>query len=53
MCSKLIYDISGEIICRSTIRSTIEPGTTNLQVNPIKLNPEVKVESSENDEFMS
>ena len=51
MCWKLVNDVSGEIVCRSTIRSAIEPGTTNLQVNPIEPNPEVKVESTENDKL--
>ena len=35
MCWKLVDDNSGEIICRSTIRLAIEPGTANLQVDPI------------------
>ena len=36
MCWKLVNDISEEIICRSTIRSAIEPGTANLQVDPLE-----------------
>ena len=52
MCWKLVDDVSGEIICRSTICFAIEPGTANLQVNPIEPNTEVKVESTENDELL-
>ena len=33
---KLVDDNSGEIICWSTIRSAIEPGTANLQVDPLE-----------------
>ena len=40
MCWKLVDDISGEIICRSTIRSAIEPGTANLQVDPVEPLPD-------------
>ena len=40
MCWKLVDDNSGEIINRSTIRSAIEPGAANLQVDPIKLIPD-------------
>ena len=36
MCWKLVDDNSGEIIGRSTIPSAIEPGTTNLLVNPLE-----------------
>ena len=36
MCWKLVDDNSGEIICRSTIRSAIEPCTANLQVDPLE-----------------
>ena len=36
LCWKLVDDNSGEIICRSTIRSTIEPGSANLQVDPLE-----------------
>ena len=32
MCWKLVDNVRGELICRSTICSTIEPGTANLQV---------------------
>ena len=39
MCWKLVGNASGEIICRSTIRSAIEPGTANLQIDPLKLIP--------------
>ena len=35
MCWKLVDDVSGEIVCRSTICSAIKPGTANLQVDPI------------------
>ena len=34
---KLVDDVSGEIICRSTIRSAIKPGTANLQVDPLEI----------------
>ena len=40
MCWKLVDDNSGEIINRSTIRSAIEPGAANLQVDPIEPIPE-------------
>ena len=36
MCYKLVDDESGKIICRSIIRSAIEPGTANLRIDPIK-----------------
>ena len=36
MCWKFVDDVSGEIICRSTISSVIEPDTANIQVDPIK-----------------
>ena len=36
MCWKLVDEVSAELICRSTIRSVIEPGTANLQVNPLE-----------------
>ena len=36
MCWKVVDDVSGEIICRSTIRSAVEPGTENLQVDPVE-----------------
>ena len=36
MCWKLVDDNSGEIICRSTIRSVIEPSTANLQIDPLE-----------------
>ena len=40
MCWKLVDDANGEIIYRSTIRSTIEPGTVNLQVGPLESIPD-------------
>ena len=40
MCWKLVDDDSGEIICRSTIHSAIEPGSANLQVDPINSLPD-------------
>ena len=40
MCWKLVDDVSGVIICRSTIYSAIEPGTANLQVDPIEPRPD-------------
>ena len=36
MCWKFIDDNIGKIICRSVIRSALEPGTANLQVDPIE-----------------
>ena len=42
MCQKLVDDNSGEIVCRSTIRSTIKPGTANLQVQVDLLEPLLK-----------
>ena len=39
MCWKLVDDNSGEIINRSIIRSAIEPGAANLQVDPLELIP--------------
>ena len=68
MCWKLLNDVSGEIVCRSTIWSVIEPSTANLQdnhleplkdpVKPTKLDkPNKKIDSTGNketlDEFMS
>ena len=41
MCWKLVDDISGENICRSTIHSAIEPGTANLLVDPLESLPDV------------
>ena len=35
MCYKLVENETGKIINRSVIRSTTEPGTTNLRVDPI------------------
>ena len=40
MCWKLVDDNSGEIINRSTIRSAIEPGASNLRVDPIEPHPD-------------
>ena len=37
MCYKLFDDETGKIINRSLIRSTTEPGTANLRVDPIEL----------------
>lgn len=36
MCWKLVDDLSGEIICRSTICSAIDLGTANLQVDLVE-----------------
>ena len=36
MCWKLVDDNSGEEIFRSIICSAIQPGTANLQVDPLK-----------------
>ena len=36
MCWKLVDDNSGEIINRLTIRSAIEPGSVNLQGDPLE-----------------
>ena len=41
MCWKLVDDISGEIICRSTIRSATEPGTAILQIDPLEPIPDL------------
>ena len=35
MTFKIITDDTGEEICRSLIRSAIEPGTQNLQLDPV------------------
>lgn len=40
MCWKLVDDVSGEIIYRSIICLAIEPGATNLQVDPIEPKPD-------------
>ena len=40
MCWTLVDDNSGEIICRSAIRSAIESDTTNLQVDPVQSLPD-------------
>ena len=63
MCWKLVDDNSGEIINWSIIRSAIEPGTANLQVDPLEPLPDpvkaaAPVESSPTtdtilDDFMS
>ena len=49
MCWKLVDNNRGEIICRSTIPSAIEPGSVDLQVDPVKplLDPIDKTDSSE------
>ena len=36
MCHKLVDNESGKIVCRSVICSATEPGTVNLQVDPIE-----------------
>ena len=36
MCYRLVDDETGKIICRSVIRLATEPGTANLQIDPIK-----------------
>ena len=41
MCWKLDDDISGEMVCRSTIHSAIKPGTANLQVDTLESIPDV------------
>ena len=54
---EVVDDVNGEIICQSTICSTIEFGTANLQVNPIETKQDDAVESPGNneplDEFIS
>ena len=50
MCYKLVDDESGKIICRSIIRLATKPGTTNLQVNPIKpLRPNAIINTEKDD----
>ena len=56
MCWKLVDDNSGEIICRSTIRSIIELGAANLQVDPLEPIPKPVDNAPTNDildNFMS
>ena len=54
MCWKLVDDVSGKIICRSTIHSAIEPGTANLQVDPLEPIPDpVEPTNQPLDNFMS
>ena len=54
MCWKLVDDNSGEIINRSTIRSAIEPGSANLQVDPLEPIPKpVDDVTDVLDDFMS
>ena len=57
-----VDDNSGEIICRSPIRSAIEPSTANLQVDPLEpltksVEPSEPIENDNNpdilDDFMS
>ena len=48
---KLVDDNSGEIICRSTIRSTIEPGTANLQVDPLEPLPD-PIDDTKHDDLL-
>ena len=40
LCWKLVDDNSGELICRPTIRSAIEPGSANLQVDQVEPLPD-------------
>ena len=56
MCLKLVDDNSEEIISRSTIQSATEPGTANLQVDPIEPVPDPIPEpdsTDQLDDFMS
>ena len=46
MCWKLVDDVSGELVCRSTIRSAIEAGTAYLQIGLLESLPD-SVEPSE------
>ena len=39
MCWKLVDNNSGDVINQSNIRSAIEPGSANLQVDPLELLP--------------
>ena len=56
-CWKLVDNVSREIICLCTTCSKIEPGTANLQVDPLEPRLEENVESDQSDgiidEFMS
>ena len=52
MCWKLVNDVSVEKICRSTIWSAFEPGTVNLQVDPIEPKKEDPVELTDNDKLL-
>ena len=49
MCWKLVNDNSGEIINLLTIRSAIEPGSANLQVDPLKPLPAPVVDTNIDD----
>ena len=54
MCWKLVDDNSGEIINRSTIRSAIESGSANLQVDPLEHIPKpIDDTTGVLDDFMS
>ena len=55
MCWKLVDNNSEEIICRSTIRSAIESGTANLQIDPLETFNPIEDNLSANilDNFMS
>ena len=52
MCHKLVYDESGKIVCRSVIRSATEPGTANLQVDPIEPLPPDTIRNTKPDAML-
>ena len=47
MCYKLVDDESGNIVCRSVIRSATEPGTANFRIDPIKPLPPDAIHNTE------
>ena len=53
MCWKIVDDVSGEIICRSTIRSAIELVTANLKVDPIEPRLEEILDTTEDNGLLS
>ena len=50
MCFKIVDNDSGEIIRRSTIRSTNKPSTANLQVDPLE--PPPSVDDNDDDDVL-
>ena len=52
MCSKLVDDENGKIICRSVIWSATEPGTANLRIDSIEPLPPDAIRNTEPDAML-